>query len=125
MERHTMVGKDYGYSDNDIYDNIPDRTYDASKQLVIMHEYEEFHEWSPFWSWAFIAFLSGSLITICMVAMMMIKDVPRQWNFGDLDFTPSGSVYSLVKPGSVVEKMVEPLPEGITMEEDRTGKRTE
>lgn len=83
-----------------------------------MHTYEEYHEWSTFWSWTFIAFLSGALITFCMIAMMMIPDVPRQWNFGTLDFTPSGSVYSMVRPGPAVEEMVIPLPEGVTMEEE-------
>lgn len=89
-----------------------------------MHTYEEYHEWSTFWSWAFIAFLSGALITICMVAMMMIPDVPRQWNFGGLDFTPSASEYSMVRPGPAVEEMVIPLPEGVTMEEE-TGRGKE
>lgn len=82
-----------------------------------MHEYEEFHEWSTGWSWAFIIFLSGSLITICMIVMVMVKDVPRKWDFGNLDFTPSASVYSLVRPVYPDSTLILPLPEGRQMEE--------
>lgn len=83
---------------------------------MIVHEYEEYHEWNFFWSWAFIVFLTGSLITICMVAMMMIMDLPREWDHGSLNFTPSASVYSSVKPLKTEEKMIQPLPEGVSME---------
>ena len=82
-----------------------------------MHNYEEFHEWSTRWSWAFIIFLSGSLITICMILMMMIPTVPRVWEYGDLPFTPSESVYSTIKPVSGGVMMIQPLPEGVSMEE--------
>jgi hypothetical protein len=82
-----------------------------------MHEYEEFHEWSTGWSWAFIIFLSGSLFTICMIVMALVMDVPRKWDYGNLDFTPSASEYSLVKPVYNDSTMILPLPEGKTMEE--------
>jgi hypothetical protein len=80
-----------------------------------MHEYEEFHEWSTGWSWAFIIFLSGSLISICMLAMMLIKDVPREWDHGEMDFTPAASVYSSSKPAGKDNNMVLPLPGGKKM----------
>jgi hypothetical protein len=81
-----------------------------------MHEYEEYHEWSTGWSWAFILFLSGSLITICMTVMVLVKDVPRVWSHGSLGFTPSASVYSLTKNTGADNIMITPLPEGREME---------
>jgi hypothetical protein len=86
-----------------------------------MHEYEEFHEWSKGWSWAFIIFLSGSLISICMLVMALVKDVPREWEHGSLDFTPAASVYSLSKPSGIDNFMVEPLPEGRKLKDGKAG----
>jgi hypothetical protein len=90
-----------------------------------MHEYEEYHEWNAFWSWAFIAFLSGALITICMVCMMMIMDMPREWDHGNLNFTPAASVYSTIKPAKATGKMIQPLPEGVPMQERQEKNTTE
>jgi hypothetical protein len=92
-------------------------TPDLSDKHMIVHEYEEYHEWNSLWSWAFIAFLSASLITVCMVSMMMIMDYPREWDHGNLNFTPSASVYSTTRPGKIIDKMIQPLPEGVPMNE--------
>ena len=81
-----------------------------------MHDYEEFHEWSTGWSWAFILFLSGSLITIAMTVMFLVKDVPRQWDYGSLEYTPAASIYSLSQPSGADSVMVLPVPEGRKMD---------
>lgn len=88
-----------------------------------MHAYEEYHVWSTRWSWAFIILLSAALITVCMVAMMMIMDMQRDWDHGNLNFTPSASIYSTVKPEIATEKMIQPLPEGVTLEEEKSLKK--
>lgn len=88
-----------------------------------MHEYEEFHEWSTGRSWAFILFLSGSLITIAMTVMVLVKEVPRKWDYGNLDFTPAASVYSLSKPAVFDSTLVLPLPEGRKMNSEESGNK--
>jgi len=87
-----------------------------------LHEYEEYHEWNEFWSWAFIVFLSGSLITLMMV-IMSVKVAPREWDFGNVGFTPSESIYSTQDPGPVLENMIQPLPEGVSMEESKNAEQ--
>lgn len=76
-----------------------------------MRDSEEHHEWGPVKSWLFIIGLSASLF-IFMELLMMIPEVPREWDHGTLPFTPSESVYSTaVVEDSAQNRMVEPLPE--------------
>ena len=76
-----------------------------------MRDSEEHHEWGTGKSWLFILGLSSSLF-IFMEFLMMIPEVPRQWDHGTLPFTPSESVYSTTDiRDSVIEKMIEPLPD--------------
>jgi hypothetical protein len=85
-----------------------------------MVDAEEHHDWSTFKSWLFIIALSFSLF-ITMSVLMMIEEQPRQWDFGTIPFTPSESVYSTSVPKkNPEEKMIEPLPEGVSMKEKRT-----
>ena len=86
-----------------------------------MHDYEENKEWSTLGSWLFIILLSGGLIGWAMFMMTVIKDVPRDWDYGSVPFTPAKSVYSTERHKKVPEgKMIQPLPEGISMEEQRS-----
>ncbi len=106
-----------------------------------MAQYEEHWEWSLRASWIFILSLSAGLLGWAMLMMTQVKDVPREWDFGNLEFTPAASVYSthvpssnpddlektilnkkgpaeFTKSGKMPEnKMIEPLPEGIPMED--------
>lgn len=84
------------------------------------HDYEEHKEWSTLGSWLFVLLLSGGLIGWAMFMMSIIKDVPREWDYGTLPFTPAKSVYSTERPSGAPEGyMLEPLPEGISIEEVR------
>lgn len=89
-------------------------------------KYEENSKWSTFWSWAFVFTLSGSLIAWAMVMMTFVKDVPREWDFGNIEFTPAKSVYSSVQSSSKAEKvdeagvnLIAPLPDGVSMKEEK------
>ena len=82
------------------------------------HDYEEHKEWSTLGSWAFVLLLSGGLIGWAMFMMTVIKDVPREWDYGTVPFTPAKPVYSTERPAqTTTDYMLEPLPEGISMEE--------
>lgn len=84
------------------------------------HDYEEHKEWSTLGSWLFVLLLSGGLIGWAMFMMSIIKDVPREWDYGTLPFTPAKSVYSTERHSDAPEGyMLEPLPEGISIEEYR------
>ena len=83
-----------------------------------MHKYEEHRKWSTLGSWLFILLLSGGLIGWAMTMMSVIRDVPREWDYGTIPFTPGKTVYSTERPPATTEDyMMEPLPEGIPMEE--------
>ncbi len=85
-----------------------------------MHDYEEHKEWSTLGSWLFILLLSGGLIGWAMFMMSVIKDVPREWDYGTVPFTPASSVYSTERHEEAPDGyMLQPLPEGISMEEVR------
>ncbi len=83
-----------------------------------MGKYEEHKEWSTLGSWLFIILLSGGLIGWAMFMMSVVKDVPREWDYGTVPFTPANSVYSTEVHDEQPEGlMIEPLPEGVSMEE--------
>jgi len=84
-----------------------------------MHEYEEYHEWSTTRSWLFIFGLVFFLIVMMSSMMLLVKDVPREWDFGNIEFTPAKSKYSTANPEPrTSKKMIAPLPEGLSMEEE-------
>lgn len=85
-----------------------------------MHGYEEHKEWNTLWSWLFIILLSGGLIGWAMFMMTVVKDVEREWDYGSIPFTPAISVYSTeIHKEKPEERMIEPLPEGISIEESQ------
>lgn len=89
-----------------------------------MKNYEENSKWSTRRSWIFILLLSGSLLAWAMVMMTFVEDVPREWEFGNIEFTPAESVYSTKKPDKEVEEnAIAPLPDGVSMEDAK--KQTE
>ncbi len=87
-----------------------------------MKGYEEYKKWNTFWSWFFVFALSGSLLGWAMFMMTFIKDVPREWDFGNIEFTPAKSVYSTQNPDNETEEnMIAPLPDGVSMDEEKNG----
>jgi hypothetical protein len=78
-----------------------------------MKGYEEYHEWSVFWSWSLIIGVALFLLSMGMTMMYTVKDVPREWDFGNIEFTPAKSVYSTATPPKETsKKMIHALPEG-------------
>ncbi len=81
-------------------------------------DYEENTKWSTRKSWFTVFAISFSLLAWAMTMMMLVKTVPREWDFGNIEFTPSKSEYSTQIPEEkTTGKLVEPLPDGISMEE--------
>lgn len=77
-----------------------------------MKDYEEYHEWSRLGSWVFILAHSFFLIGWAMLLMTLVKDTPRQWDFGTVEFIPAKSIYSTHAPAETTDRnMVQPLPE--------------
>ena len=84
-----------------------------------MKDYEENSKWSTRRSWIFVITLSGSLLAWAMIMMTFVKDVPRKWEFGNIEFTPAKSEYSTNNPDKKVkENVIAPLPDGVSMEEE-------
>ena len=80
--------------------------------------YEENTKWSTRKSWIVVFAISGSLLGWAMTMMTLVKTPPREWDFGTIEFTPAKSEYSTHKPEEKTgEKLVAPLPDGISMEE--------
>ena len=59
-----------------------------------MQEYEENRQISPGWSWAIIGVFCALIIAWGLVNWALIKDGPRDWDFGALPDAPSASIYS-------------------------------
>ncbi len=84
-----------------------------------MRSSEEHHEWNTFYSWLLIFGLTASLF-IVMFILMLIPVGPREWDFGTDPFVPSESIYSSSTPEEIPKgKMVEPLPEGVPMNQTK------
>jgi len=45
-------------------------------------------------SWTLLVLLSIGIVCWCMFLMMMVMDVPREWDFGAFQDVPAQSVYS-------------------------------
>ena len=78
-----------------------------------MQEYEENREISPGWSWAILVIFCALIVAWGLLNWALIKDGPRDWDFGALPDAPSASIYST---GQTPEKatppqQIAPLPE--------------
>ncbi len=67
----------------------------------------------PVWGWLVLIVFSLSILGFGMWLMMVVPDVPRQWNFGFYGDTPAESVYSTEQPPPDVRvsRVVPELPE--------------
>jgi hypothetical protein len=74
--------------------------------------YEEYTELKPFWGWILIVLLGLSLIVWGLLAYRLVRDRPREWDFGALPDVPAESAASSVEPagGAPVPRQLEPLP---------------
>ena len=78
-----------------------------------MIEDEEKHEVSLGWSWFLVLALAGLIVAWGAFCFVLVRDGPREWNFGALTDTPSQSIYSSEQaPESASPpRQVAPLPE--------------
>ena len=78
-----------------------------------MKEYEENREISSIWSWALVVICCAFILAWGGMNYALVKDGPREWNFGTLPDAPSQSVYSTEQAPekAIAPRQVEPLPE--------------
>jgi hypothetical protein len=79
-----------------------------------MANVEQYEELPPVWSWVVLILFAGAVFTWMMSLHMMICDVPRQWDFGELPIAPGESLYTTAAPpaGNLNgPPQMEPLPE--------------
>ena len=77
-----------------------------------MREYEEHHVVSGPWGWAIIVAQCLALIGWGLANYALVKDAPRQWDYGALPQTPASSVYTTTQPPAAVppQRQMAPLP---------------
>jgi hypothetical protein len=73
-----------------------------------MFKYEEYKTVKhQVWGWVMIFAFSAILLGWCFFVHMMVPDVPRQWDFGQLDDTPASSQFSteplLIEPNNPLQ----------------------
>jgi hypothetical protein len=80
-------------------------------------QYEEYKVTSEFWGWVIIIASSIGILGYGMVIMLLVRDAPRYWDFGQVDITPAESIYSTQEPPLNVNdvQQLTPLPEGVPM----------
>jgi hypothetical protein len=78
-----------------------------------MREYEEHHVVSGPWGWAIIVALCLALIGWGLANYALVKDAPRQWDYGALPQTPASSIYSTTEPPAKAppQRQIAPLPD--------------
>lgn len=82
--------------------------------MKLEKKYEEFTLISSFWSWVILIIFSATIMGWGMFVHMMVdREVPRQWDFGQYPDVPAESEYSTVPaPNNVnVPLQIERLPE--------------
>ena len=78
-----------------------------------MIEEEEKREVSAGWSWLMVMALASLIIAWGAFCFLLVRDGPRQWDFGALTDTPSQSIYSSEQTPekAAPPPQVAPLPE--------------
>ena len=78
-----------------------------------MEDYEENREIGSMWSWTLVMILCAFIITWGFVIHALVKDGPREWNYGTLPDAPSQSIYSTEEASekAIPPRQVAPLPE--------------
>jgi hypothetical protein len=78
-----------------------------------MNEYEEKHEIGSMWSWVLVVLLCAVILAWGLTIHALVKDGPREWNFGTLPDAPSQSIYSTEETPekAIPPRQVAPLPE--------------
>jgi len=78
-----------------------------------MKEYEENREIGSTWSWTLMMLFCASILTWGFAIYALVKDGPREWNYGTLPDAPSQSIYSTEEESERANppRQVAPLPE--------------
>ena len=56
--------------------------------------FEEYRGISMFWSWTLIVVLCAAILLWGLMNYALVRDTPRQWDFGILPDAPGQSIYS-------------------------------
>jgi hypothetical protein len=62
------------------------------------HLYDEDQELPSPWEWVIIILFSASIMGFGWLVYLLVPDVPRHWDFGQLPDTPAESIYSTDQP---------------------------
>ncbi len=86
-----------------------------------MKEYEENREIGSTWSWILMMLLCAFILTWGFAIYALVKDGPREWNYGTLPDAPSQSIYSTEEKSEKANppRQVAPLPEARPWKEGR------
>jgi hypothetical protein len=77
-----------------------------------MREYEEYHELRAPWDWALMLLLCLSLIGWAFFNYLLVRNAPRQWDYGAVPEAPASSIYTTNRPPAEPspQNQIEPLP---------------
>lgn len=77
-----------------------------------MHDFEECNILPRVWGWIVLFFICAVLIGYGLLAHAVVRDVPRNWDFGQLPDFPSQHPFSTYEPDnrSPIPEQLPPLP---------------
>jgi len=77
-----------------------------------MGDYEEYRVTPAFWGWVIIVVICLALIGWGLANYALVRNAPRQWDYGALPEPPAGSVYTTSQPpaGTPPQRQIAPLP---------------
>ena len=80
---------------------------------MTMERYEQFKESNTLVSWLLVAALTAAVLSWGMGLHALVRDAPREWDFGALPDVPGQSVYSTATPPQTTPapRQMAPLPE--------------
>ena len=75
--------------------------------------YEENSTLPPFWSWVLLIVFSAMILGFAFLLHHHVRDLPREWDFGQRPQTPAESIYSTMEPpaGGPIPRQLPKLPE--------------
>ncbi|MGE5295662.1 MAG: hypothetical protein ACM3VT_12605 [Solirubrobacterales bacterium] len=65
---------------------------------MITYQYEAYKPVRQIWTWLTIILMAVVTLSWGMATHMLLRDVPRQWDFGVLPDTPGKSIYATLLP---------------------------
>lgn len=74
--------------------------------------YIEKKELSSFWSWVIVILFSATIVAFGIVVFCLVRESPRQWDFGALPDIPAQSMYGThpQPKETAVPRQIPPVP---------------